>query len=60
MTLLGRHGNVANVETLCVFVSQEVLGGVKCLSFGKMKNHDQLRVERQKENVFIGFGVCLI
>lgn len=34
---------------------EEVLGGVKCLSFGKMKNHDQLRVERQKENVFIGF-----
>ena len=33
-----------------------MLAGVKCQNFSKMKIHDQLRVEKDKGNVFLGFG----
>ena len=36
-----------------------MLGSVKGQNFSKMKNHDQLRVEKNKGNVFLGFGkIC--
>lgn len=34
---------------------QEVLGAVKHHNYGKMKTYDQLRVEKDKGNVFLGF-----
>lgn len=34
---------------------KEVLGAVQNSNFGKMKTHDQLKIEREKENVFLGF-----
>lgn len=34
---------------------KEVLASVKCQNFSKMKLHDQLRVEKDKGNVFLGF-----
>ena len=33
-----------------------MLGAVECSNFGKMKIHDQLRVQREERNVFLGFG----
>ena len=36
-----------------------MLGSVKNQNFSKMKLHDQLRVEKDKGNVFLGFGkIC--
>ena len=36
-----------------------MLGSVKSQNFSKMKLHDQLRVEKDKGNVFLGFGkIC--
>ena len=36
-----------------------MLGAVKCQNYSKMKIHDQLRMEKDKGNVFLGFGkIC--
>ncbi|PFX25060.1 phosphatidylinositol 3,4,5-trisphosphate 5-phosphatase 2-like [Stylophora pistillata] len=34
---------------------QEVLNAVGAKNFAKLKNHDQLKREKEKENVFVGF-----
>ena len=36
---------------------QEVVKAVECSNFGKLKYQDQLRKEKEKGNVFLGFGM---
>ena len=36
---------------------QEVLNALKCSNFVKLKQHDQLREQKDKGNVFLGFGM---